>query len=745
MSLFESALRKFRNAKTFKKRPPLGTVRRLRLEPLESRELLTTTAPFTIVNNTIADAQNQLAVPDNEIYLNISSKDFATTPTYYYYDSSGNAHQTLGLGHITSFPLISLSQTGTHSYTINLPESLPTDPAFGPNSLRVYISINGPLSLTVNPDGSVTGPAQNNAFWDFFELSMSTPKNPTGNLSIDTTNVDQFGFPLHVTLDSTDTTDNPPDGIGISASRASVISQFQTFVAGANNPYQADIWPVSAPINGPYRLVSPDDVLTSLAPAQVADNQMLIRTSPADAIGPTDTTIHVYTAGAFPDPTDGPFTIQIDNEKMSVTAAALQPDDTTIWTVTRGVDGTSPASHATTSFITPVAPAMSATQTTLTVSNDVGFPAQYPFPVRVDTGTNTEIMQVTSLKSTNKDGTTTWNVERGQGGTTAVAHDEQAEIYYNPAVSLGLNDIFNGAVDKLFSDATSSTPLVLQSLASGTEESYTGTLTLSGSNEVLRFKSSDTTDNTDYDVYYPFFNDNRYLWAGYTPTQTTIGPAPAFDLSNNLAGLSPSAMVFSCSGVFDDQANRPGFNATQQKILADLENQMVSALNRGVAELAPSSWTDQGQYWGNNSTGQPWNQYAQFLHKTTVSIDGKNYGFPFDDQGGDASVIGVSSFTSATITMSPWGELDAPGPGPGPGPSGSSLRPFIKSSPIGQQQSFVLAPAVTVLPQTVTSSIISGAPGATHSTTAAPPASLSNLTLLVAPSTRSLLTARPKH
>jgi hypothetical protein len=191
-----------------------------------------------------------------------------------------------------------------------------------------------------------------------------------------------------------------------------------------------------------------------------------------------------------------------------------------------------------------------------------------------------------------------------------------------------------------------------------------------------------STDSTDtYDVYYPFFSNNAYQYAGYTPL-LSVSAAPTAELGANVATLSPTQMVFNCNGVFADNTFRAGESLTQQTTLADLENQIVSALNRGVALLpgysasGAGTWADSSEYYNNveNTTGQPWNQYAQFLHQLGVSIGGKNYGFAFDDQDGNASDIGVSTFTSATITFAPWGTVA------NPVTSGITIRSLFASS-----------------------------------------------------------------
>jgi hypothetical protein len=66
------------------------------------------------------------------------------------------------------------------------------------------------------------------------------------------------------------------------------------------------------------------------------------------------------------------------------------------------------------------------------------------------------------------------------------------------------------------------------------------------------------------------------------------------------------------------------------------------------------------------------------LHKHSVSIDGKNYGFAFDDQQGHASDIGVGSFNSARIVLESWSDDTSTAP-PSPSPSTISIRDLLAS------------------------------------------------------------------
>ncbi|MEV6013861.1 glycoside hydrolase family 64 protein, partial [Streptomyces sp. NPDC051976] len=89
---------------------------------------------------------------------------------------------------------------------------------------------------------------------------------------------------------------------------------------------------------------------------------------------------------------------------------------------------------------------------------------------------------------------------------------------------------------------------------------------------------------------------------------------------------------------FTNYANSVGVNAATSDIfgcagpLADQPGE-CAALNRHVATLPQSQWSDPGQYY----EGAPANYYAKFWHDH--AIDNLAYGFPYDDYAGQSSFI----------------------------------------------------------------------------------------------------------
>lgn len=113
------------------------------------------------------------------------------------------------------------------------------------------------------------------------------------------------------------------------------------------------------------------------------------------------TTITVSASTTFP---SVPFVILIGSEQMNVTAESGAGNKT--WTVTRGYNGTTAATHLNGTAVN---------QVSIAVANGTGFPQSGSFTIQV----NAEQMTVTSGQGT---GAVTWIVNRGANSTTIAAH-----------------------------------------------------------------------------------------------------------------------------------------------------------------------------------------------------------------------------------------------------------------------------------------------------------------------------------
>jgi hypothetical protein len=116
------------------------------------------------------------------------------------------------------------------------------------------------------------------------------------------------------------------------------------------------------------------------------------------------TTLSITATTSFP-ATNG-YTIQVDSEQMTVTAGA----GTTTWTVTRGANGTTAASHLKSAAVS---------QVSIPVTSASAFPGSGSYGIQIDG----EQMTVASGQ-----GTTTWLVTRGGNGTQVPAHASGAVV-----------------------------------------------------------------------------------------------------------------------------------------------------------------------------------------------------------------------------------------------------------------------------------------------------------------------------
>jgi hypothetical protein len=103
-----------------------------------------------------------------------------------------------------------------------------------------------------------------------------------------------------------------------------------------------------------------------------------------------------------------------------------------------------------------------------------------------------------------------------------------------------------------------------------------------------------------------------------------------------------SEMVFANDGVFTDARYETGDN---QGAVLKIENNLVAALNRHVLAVAgvdPNTHNPRDFY-----QTAPFNNFAAFVH--AHSIDGKAYGFAYDDNAGQSTTI--SSRTPLRLTV----------------------------------------------------------------------------------------------
>lgn len=218
---------------------------RPRLESLEGRELPATYVSFNITNNS---QLNGGGLANGNIYVFMTQENINTTWTIDPTTGIATAN-TAG----TLAPTLTLAQLATAGGAIQVDSSLTVA------SARVYLS-NSPNAVTVSASGAVSGPTASTAqfYYDFFEFDLNSQP---GILNVDTTQVDQLGIPL--TLQTTPNDPNYIAGSGVISTldRQTLIADFQAMATGSLAPFADCVMVAGGNPNAVLRLLNPKDVI----------------------------------------------------------------------------------------------------------------------------------------------------------------------------------------------------------------------------------------------------------------------------------------------------------------------------------------------------------------------------------------------------------------------------------------------------------------------------------------------------
>lgn len=178
-------------------------------------------------------------------------------------------------------------------------------------------------------------------------------------------------------------------------------------------------------------VLAPTQLTTTLAAADVAVGATTLA---ASVLTTATNSISVTAIASFPTTTIPPgFVIVVGTEQMLVTAVG---SPTTTWTVTRGYNGSTAATHTAGDAVSYFASTSPGNTLSLNPANPNTnlFPASN-FVITVDS----EKMLVTG-----KANATTWTVTRGYAGTTPAAHLLAATVTYAPSITDSINVVIGG-------------------------------------------------------------------------------------------------------------------------------------------------------------------------------------------------------------------------------------------------------------------------------------------------------------
>ena len=240
----------------------------------------------------------------------------------------------------------------------------------------------------------------------------------------------------------------------------------------------------------------------------------------------------------------------------------------------------------------------------------------------------------------------------------------------SPQDPCALNNYYNQVIDEFFLKYLPADQMVngrngggetlrLASSASNSEIVYDGVVTnqyTENGGYVLRFTTGGD-DPTAYsvntlDVYYPFFTTNAPSPDVYTPLFPLAAP-PSWITTASQQDESASQMIFACDAIFADNIERSaiGMSQSQEVILADLENSISAAFNRGIALNPASTWSDTSAWYPETGT---YNYWVEYWHQTELTYNELAYAFPYDDKFGASTNLNFSNVGLAQIILGDW-------------------------------------------------------------------------------------------
>jgi hypothetical protein len=532
-------------------------------------------------------------------------------------------------------------------------------------SARLYLS-SSPHAVSLSAAGNVSGPTAGTAgfFYDFVELALActTPNAPAGSapnvLNVDTTQVDQLGIPLTLQVTPHDPSFSAGSGIVLTLDRQTLVSNFKAMATGALAPFADCVFAQGSDASTPYRLLNPADVIGGQL--QACNLQGTLATSGAPGAWQATFTI---TGPGSPAPTNGSLTVGMPVSGPFIPAGATvnslpaAPADNTVVIASTSSAAANPFTASTSPvelfFVTPPATAL----------------ASY-FDTAIDNffvwcKKNPGVLQV----------------EQNNNGN---------HIYAGSVVQLG------GIVDI---NGNSNTYTVLQFTASGDKESYNlyypffstnsaaGKTTPFGANvppppawwtpskglmyyappSLMVFGASGVfADNTQQPLSTP--NSSAVLGAIENVIVTALARGYATTWKFLQGGITPGTPATSATVTLSAGATTAGLVDQMDMASFQIANiPMTAAIPAGapVSSFSVSSPLDIlpttpdlltfSQFYPGGGT---WSAFANFLHDPAVTIDGRAYALPFDDQGGFSSDLNaatsVASPASMLVTMGPW-------------------------------------------------------------------------------------------
>ena len=598
-------------------------------------------------------------------------------------------------------------------------------------STRIVFGMGLPPVVPINsnkpafPAMSNPSDPNNRTNFDFLEFTMRNTGPNDGTLFVNTTQVDQVGLPFTMNVTPGDSS-GASNGVGVRMGRADLANAYATFVTNQFlNSEQKSISPAAElafqGLLTPYRLLNPSDAFTN-PPANYVSVPTL------------DGYFDAAVATFFANYTSGEFRLQRDGYSfIGTTKTGYQP-------AAYAYDGTLESVSGTTATLK--FPASGGKSAAISLGEGVLVTGDWITGTAVVTGQpSVDSNNVTTVtiagEFTTPSGSSTYSFTAP--GEFTVLELEQADASWTPIPKEKDPQNYRLYAPYFFKDSATAFPTSLPvgsgigSLALSPTSSGLGyaansvgalTFTGGGGSGATGFYVTDNSGTiTAVGLTSPGSGYTSMPTVGFSgPTPTTAAVVKASAMPAAPPWVAPGgpatvqsagSMTFGCLGVFADGGQQAmagqitGTNASGQT-LSDIQNTIVSAFNRGVANSVTSG-NDVTSFWNTAAnfyptpvapvapltSGDNWsNLYAAFLHQSTVSVArpsdpniGLAYGFAYDDQGGNSTTLTSSFPQSVNVTFQPWqSKRYAPTPlvfqpGKQPSVSQNKLTATLQGSP----------------------------------------------------------------
>ncbi|HEU4561724.1 MAG TPA: hypothetical protein VFS20_28120 [Longimicrobium sp.] len=539
---------------------------------------------------------------------------------YWNPSASGYTGFASGVNGQDTAPLINATpNAGGYTSPVSLTVNLPATQLLQSGVVAMFIGGSSGIPVASGVPASPTTATNPNDLYSLFEFTYSIPKNgTTPSLDIDISNVDQVGFTYTVQSSSAPF---PLSLVGSSVPKNTVFTQFATaFPAGT--PFNECLVYGQAATGvtvRQLRLLAPQDVLQAIAPPNApsylapagapsdpepfAHNTYFYRVSETSATGETAANSVGVFGGFLLNPSGQPQAKQINIGWLSGTnPGAYTPTNPTA-TAINLYRASGPAANA--GSTPPAAPAagygllkgMTITEwnaqqpplfgdDSTSIGSQAPKASSYGFSA-LSTWFDAPLRQFFEHFAANKFALYQFNQGGGSGGTlwtgkvidvTPQTGDSITTLTYvdqnGNAQSIGAGWTWGNGTQSY---------KVLQLVGNAYDANDFSNTNLAGASGLTQGEYQGAVVN----LYFPYFTGNTGLTSiAFGGGSYTLPPAPSW-LNN--ASNGPSQMVFGCAGTFatsndpDAVAQESSFPVLAANSLTNLQNVVVSALNRGIA------------------------------------------------------------------------------------------------------------------------------------------------------------------